>query len=597
MKRIKLKPKYLPWTARVFLSVFLLVMFIGAVAILAMSNLLKGEIMAMETDTLQRQVQQQSDMMDQICLMQIQKADHLLADDTFLLLLASEEEDVGERYQLRNEVGQRLSKAEAQMSLAYQGYTADSTYRVNTYLSVLTDNPSLLPSYDSSTSLVRVQSLERERYSGWYQELMEGGQTFTWGKIQTLYGSKYLTGYRKIRDISNFNVLGVLKISIPLSDLRSALRESKDDLCQVLYQDSEGKEIFSIEATQSSNSDGERQIQCQATSQLTGNTLVFLFPEDAILQSFNNFYKLLVLVMVLIFLGGVPVIFLLSSRLSRRIRRLAHKTKVLAEGDFSVLSQPVQGNDEIAGLERRFNSMVVRLKGMLENEVRFKGQIEEMKVELLQEQINPHLLYNTLAMIRYQARNAGLTDLAELSDSLIVFYRRFLNEGNFISTIGSELTMIGQYIQVVQKVYAINLTVEYDLPPGIEEYYAVKLFFQPVVENAIVHGIRPIGEGELKISASLHEGKVIFEIYDNGCGIEGEELETLRKCLKGESPREQMRSVGLYNVNQRIRLIYGPQYGLEIDSVPGEGTLVKVTIPLMGEREKQAFMEEHGLNL
>ena len=144
MKRIKLKPKYLPWTARVFLSVFLLVMFIGAVAILAMSNLLKGEIMAMETDTLQRQVQQQSDMMDQICLMQIQKADHLLADDTFLLLLASEEEDVGERYQLRNELGQRLSKAEAQMSLAYQGYTADSTYRVNTYLSVLTDNPSLL---------------------------------------------------------------------------------------------------------------------------------------------------------------------------------------------------------------------------------------------------------------------------------------------------------------------------------------------------------------------------------------------------------------------------------------------------------------------
>ena len=382
-----------------------------------------------------------------------------------------------------------------------------------------------------------------------------------------------------------------------VSALRSALRESKDDLCQVLYQDSDGKEIFSIEATQSSNSDGERQIQCQATSQLTGNTLVFLFPEDAILQSFNNFYKLLVLVMVLIFLGGVPVIFLLSSRLSRRIRRLAHKTKVLAEGDFSVLSQPVQGNDEIAGLERRFNSMVVRLKGMLENEVRFKGQIEEMKVELLQEQINPHLLYNTLAMIRYQARNAGLTDLAELSDSLIVFYRRFLNEGNFISTIGSELTMIGQYIQVVQKVYAINLTVEYDLPPGIEEYYAVKLFFQPVVENAIIHGIRPIGEGELKISASLHEGKVIFEIYDNGCGIEGEELETLRKCLKGESPREQMRSVGLYNVNQRIRLIYGPQYGLEIDSVPGEGTLVKVTIPLMGEREKQAFMEEHGLNL
>ena len=96
-------------------------------------------------------------------------------------------------------------------------------------------------------------------------------------------------------------MLGVLKISIPLSDLRSALRESKDDLCQVLYQDSDGKEIFSIEATQSSNSDGERQIQCQATSQLTGNTLVFLFPEDAILQSFNNFYKLLVLVMVLIF--------------------------------------------------------------------------------------------------------------------------------------------------------------------------------------------------------------------------------------------------------------------------------------------------------
>lgn len=158
--------------------------------------------------------------------------------------------------------------------------------------------------------------------------------------------------------------------------------------------------------------------------------------------------------------------------------------------------------------------------------------------------------------------------------------------------------MIHQYIQVVQKVYSLDLTVEYDLPPEIEGLFAVKLFLQPVVENAILHGIRPMGKGTLRISAVEKEGgEVLFEISDNGCGIEREDLAALRQALKGERSREEMRSVGLFNVNQRIRLLYGAQYGLRIDSVPGDGTTVTVTLPLMGEEEKEQFIQRHGLDL
>lgn len=598
MKMRKFAPKYFPWAVRVFLAISLLVMALVAVTIAALSGLLKSEIVEMERESLQKQVEQLSGMVDQLCLVQLQKTDPLLADEDFLILLSETAESVGERYQLRSELGQRLNQAEAQTGLVYQGYTAASFDQVNCYLSVLTDNLDLLPSSYSGTSLNRVQLLEQEKQSSWYHALAEGSQTFAWGEVQSIYSSQYLTGYRKITNISNFGMLGVLKISIPLSDIRSVLRENGDSRCQISYLDSNGACIFTIGEGQACAGQGDREFSCQAVSPLTGNTLQFLFPERVLLQSFQRFYTAFLLVMVLILAGCLPLVFLVSRRLSSRIRGLAHKTRQLENGDFSVISQPVRGNDEIAGLERRFNSMVLRLKEMLENEIHFKEQIEEMKVELLQEQINPHLLYNTLAMIRFQAKRAGLADLGELSNSLIIFYRRFLNEGDFISTIGSELAMIHQYIQVVQKVYSLDLTVEYDLPPEIEGLFAVKLFLQPVVENAILHGIRPMGKGTLRISAVEKEGgEVLFEISDNGCGIEREDLAALRQALKGERSREEMRSVGLFNVNQRIRLLYGAQYGLRIDSVPGDGTTVTVTLPLMGEEEKEQFIQRHGLDL
>ena len=404
----------------------------------------------------------------------------------------------------------------------------------------------------------------------------------------------YLVGFRKVTDISGFNELAVLKINIPLSDIRRVLEDNtRTANMEVRYLDEHGQLLFCL----NESDEDQGMTVCRSTSSVTGNTLIYAFSEQILLKDFQTFNTTFVIVMALILAVGIVALFFISRQLTRRVRSLVNKTRALSAGDFSVVEIPVKGNDEIADLERHFDNMVIRLKQMVQNELRFKERLEEMKVELLQEQINPHLLYNTLAMIRYQARKADLTDMAELAGHLITFYRRFLNEGNYITTIDSELTMIEQYIEVVKKVYALDLEVKYDVEAGIRRGYAVKLFLQPVVENAILHGIRPLGKGLLKISAKRQGKSVVFSIFDNGSGIEHDTQRELQEILSGQKTRDQMKSVGLFNVNQRIRLLYGEAYGLSLESTPGECTVARVSIPVMDEEERSRFEQQHGFSL
>jgi len=267
------------------------------------------------------------------------------------------------------------------------------------------------------------------------------------------------------------------------------------------------------------------------------------------------------------------------------------KTERLSEGSFEV-TQHIYGNDELTYLDRHFDQMVERLKELIERNARFKIQEEEMKIELLQEQINPHLLYNTLSFIRYEAKKSGMADTAKLANNLIVFYRRFLNEGDYIASIDSELTMLVQYVEVTRTVYKLDLELLVDVPEDIRALYAVKLFLQPLAENAILHGIRPMGGGTLTVSAKREEGDVVFDIIDDGCGMEEEELTEIMDRLCGEErPREQMRTVGLYNVSRRLRLLYGETYGITMESVSGEGTIVHIRIPAMDEEECRRLKE------
>ncbi len=596
---------YIPLAVRIFLSVFLLLLLLFGLLFGTLMGLLHKEILQIETRSMQRQVEQLDRMLDQIFAAQLKKGDSLLSNREFIALLSGSGDNPAQRVMARTNLERILSRAEMEYSYG----KGRQIYQIVPEFTVFTDNPYLIPSAYSEGTLDDILRLDDMKDTEWYQDLVEEGNGFVWDGVRTLFQTGYMTGYRRIVDPDTLEMVGVLRLSIPLSGLEKVMEWSVGgEETRLYYLTTQGNVLFSFGGLPDSEalrvqisafSEGgaaavrDGVFLCGSVSDFTKNQIVYAFSENLILHEFHRFSTLFAYAMCLIFFCAVPVIFVLSRWFTRRIRVLVEKTERLSEGCFDV-TQHVHGNDELTELDRHFDQMVERLKELIERDARFQIQEEEMKIELLQEQINPHLLYNTLSFIRYEAKKSGMADTALIANNLIVFYRRFLNEGDYIASIDSELMMLVQYVEVTRAVYKLELCLRVDVPEDIRELYAVKLFLQPLAENAILHGIRPMDGGTLTVSARREKGDVVFDITDDGCGMEKEELAEIMECLSGEKPREQMRTVGLYNVSRRLRLLYGETYGITIESVSGEGTSVHIRIPAMNEEECRRLNEQRA---
>lgn len=255
--------------------------------------------------------------------------------------------------------------------------------------------------------------------------------------------------------------------------------------------------------------------------------------------------------------------------------------------------------DEIGALGTSFNFMIAKINSLLEQ---LNGKIEELKREkelvkmvqnqkrkaelkALQAQINPHFLYNTLNAITWQAVRAGATEVGVLSNSLGKFFRISLSRGKEVITIGDELEHVENYLRIQEIRYKDKIRYEILASEDIREKYIIKLVLQPLVENAIYHGLK-VKEGlgmiriQVKRSRDEREGQVIrITVEDNGEGIEEERLKTIQKNLKNGCVYYED-GYGIYNVNERLKLYYGDAYGLELESVYKQGTRALITIPV-----------------
>ena len=207
----------------------------------------------------------------------------------------------------------------------------------------------------------------------------------------------------------------------------------------------------------------------------------------------------------------------------------------------------------------------------------------------LQNQINPHFLYNTLEGIRSEAVAGGLNVVADMTEYLAKFFRYTISKVENLVTVTEELENIETYFAIQQFRFGDRLRLEIDDPePGIQHCQIPKLTMQPLVENAIIHGLeRKIGIGVVSVRLTLTEKRLIVRISDNGVGMEPETLHQLQEelCRTAYDYIDSGRGTGiaLLNVNNRIRLLFGEQYGITICSTPGLGTDVTVTLPAKHE--------------
>ncbi len=292
-------------------------------------------------------------------------------------------------------------------------------------------------------------------------------------------------------------------------------------------------------------------------------------------------------IILFIIVAGVLITarFILIS-ITKPVGELCGVTEQISKGDFSVRAS-VESEDEISVLADSVNDMTEHLEIMVKQIKEDERKMRQAELRLLQEQINPHFLYNTLDTIIWLIEGNSSEKAVDMVVSLSDFFRLVLSQGKEVITIGEEERHIRSYLEIQQVRYKDILDYEILLSPEIYEYKILKMTLQPLVENALYHGIKyKRARGTITITGSLVEGKIYLAVKDNGVGMEKEELEKLQKEIR-RSCKETEKGFGLANVNERIRMNFGEEYGMTIDSIQGEGTTVRIVIPAE-QMEKKA---------
>ncbi|MBQ9031466.1 MAG: sensor histidine kinase [Parasporobacterium sp.] len=268
-----------------------------------------------------------------------------------------------------------------------------------------------------------------------------------------------------------------------------------------------------------------------------------------------------------------------SVRISRRITQpigaLSEKAERFGADDFSV--EPVQtGITELKSLDSNFDLMAERIRTLMQKQMEDQKSLHRAELELLLAQINPHFLYNTLDSIAILAESEREEDVVNMVTSLSTFFRNSLNDGRDIIPLKAELAQATSYLEIQQIRYSDIMTYRIDVPEDMQEIMVPKLMLQPLIENALYHGIKnKRGRGTIYITGCRDGSDILLKVQDNGAGIEPQHLEEMHRGVY----LDHHRGLGLKNVSQRIRMYCGDSYGLWFDSELGEGTTVTVRLP------------------
>lgn len=312
----------------------------------------------------------------------------------------------------------------------------------------------------------------------------------------------------------------------------------------------------------------------------TGWEIYLYKPYSDIRASVSNIANGVIMIIIVCVLLLCMIIPLLSGSVANRLEHLTYRIQKI---NLDNLEEKIggEGKDEVGILISNINKMLGRIHSLIDEVYKTKLAKKRFELKALQAQINPHFLYNTMSLINCQAILVGQKEISELSQAISNFYRTALNKGKDTIFVRDELENTKAYLYIQSVMHNHNFDIEYDIDEAVYTEKIINLILQPLVENAIEHGIdcKINGErGHLFISAKKKEEKVIFTVEDNGAGIPENKTDTLLQT--GTS------GYGIKNVNDRIQLLYGSAYGITIHSREGQGTKVEICIPVENSTKK-----------
>lgn len=293
---------------------------------------------------------------------------------------------------------------------------------------------------------------------------------------------------------------------------------------------------------------------------------------------FMNLVRFSLLGMGLLLLLVIILSYYIPRSITMPITRISRVTNQVAKGNLSVRAAAESGA-EARMLSDSLNAMIDKINELLDQVTTEQIRLRKAEFELLQAQINPHFLYNTLDTIVWLAEAGDQKRVVSMVGNLSDFFRTSLNQGKDIISIREELAHVRSYLEIQQVRYQDILRYEITVPEDLYEYKIPKITIQPLVENALYHGIKnKRGQGTITVTGERSENGFVLYVRDNGIGMTQERLKEVRAGIQKLSYTGK-EIYGLYNVNERIRLNFGETYGISIESTYGEGTCVSISLP------------------
>ncbi|MFE5323806.1 sensor histidine kinase [Paenibacillus sp. NPDC056579] len=331
---------------------------------------------------------------------------------------------------------------------------------------------------------------------------------------------------------------------------------------------------------QGSEGGGAPSMVIYDTSESTGFKLISVVPTAVLTKESTSIRDLTFWVMAIGVLVTCWLAFVLSVTITGPLRKLKSLMYLVESGNLNV-SFTSKYRDEVGQLGRSFNAMVQRIKQLIDEVYHKQLMVQQAEIKAIQAQFNPHFLYNALDSINWMARIHKLDDISRTAISLGELLRFSIRKGNPFITIREDMQQIRNYLFIQKMRYGDKFEAIIDIAPEVERLYTLKLLLQPVVENAITHGLemKP-GKGILHIQGLLEGDRVIFHVRDNGVGMPEDILERM-KAGSFASSNEQKTGIGLENLIKRIQLYFGEQGWFSIESEAQSGTIITINIPAM----------------
>ncbi|AJY73435.1 cache domain-containing sensor histidine kinase [Paenibacillus beijingensis] len=322
------------------------------------------------------------------------------------------------------------------------------------------------------------------------------------------------------------------------------------------------------------------------TSETSGFKLVSIVPVSELTKASASIRNLTLLVVAAAILVSVLLAYLLSDNITSPLRKLKSLMKQVENGNLDVAFHS-RYNDEVGQLGSGFNRMIHRLKELLLEISVKQRMLQQSEMKAIQAQFNPHFLYNALDSINWMARIHKLDPISKIVVALGELLRFSIRKDRSMIPIREDIGQIRNYLLILKMRYGDKFEAAIDIDPDLEPLYSPKLLLQPIVENAITHGLEPkAGKGHLSIDGRITGNRVVFEVADDGIGF-AEALSPDTAGLKRlASSGSSHTGIGLENVRKRLEVHFKSEQRLDIRSVPGEGTVVRVEFPIMKSLEE-----------